>query len=69
MNNSAPPSNIEEQNTDEEPEQDIADQIVFMFDNLKGKQRRITIEKLRPIVTSTFLDIYLDIYTSTFLET
>ena len=57
LSNSAPSLNIEEQNTDEEPEQDIADQIVFMFDKLKGKQRRITIEKLRPIVTSTFLDI------------
>ena len=57
LNNAAPPSNTEEQNTDEEPEQDIADQIVFMFDKLKGKQRRITMEKLRPIVTSTFLDI------------
>ena len=57
LSNVAPSLNIEEQNTDEEPEQDIADQIVFMFDKLKGKQRRITIEKLRPIVTSTFLDI------------
>ena len=37
LNNAAPSLNIEEQNTDEEPEQDIAGQIVFMFDKLKGK--------------------------------